>query len=103
MKEIERGNYTEYASNKTIEVDGDFITGLAYLPIEDSSVPHGHRLSDYSYIMLLIDKLAARSYALIEACVPNKEQQNAFKDSLRGIVNEQRDKAYRELHDVVGK
>lgn len=91
--------YQEFISNVTSEVEGEFITGLCNIKIEefDYDAPSQSKLADYSYIMLLIDKLSARSYSLIEACITDKNQQAAMKLSLRGIIDEQRDKAYREL------
>lgn len=80
-----------------MEVEGEVIKGLVNLKINEYEPGEKEKLADYGYILLLIDKLSARSYSLIEACVPDKAQQFAVKTSLRGIIDEQRDKAYREL------
>lgn len=89
--------YTEFISNRSTEIEGEFISGLCNLKITETEIIRGSRLADYSYFLVLLDKLAGRSYSLIEACIPDKKQQEAFKKSLRGIIDEQRDKAYREL------
>jgi hypothetical protein len=89
--------YTEFISEGVMEVDEGIIKGLVKLKIDEYEAPENEKLADYSYFLVLLDKLAGRSYALIEACIPDEKQQKAFKQSLRGIIDEQRDKVYREL------
>jgi hypothetical protein len=102
-KNVESIEFISHVSS-AVELAGgaaQIVPGLCNLSIDAFLETRDARLADYSYILLLIDKLSARSYALIEACIPEEKQQQAVKRSLRGIIDEQRDKAYREL--VLGK
>jgi len=96
--------YTEFVSNPSTQIDGQLLRSERITKLTDDDyqkVGVEARLADYTYVLGLIDKLAGRSYTLIEACISDKEQQKACKDTLRGIVAEQTEKAYQDL--VQGK
>jgi hypothetical protein len=93
--------YKEFISYESTETEeGEVVSGFAVNKIENviSLRPETSRLADYSYISKLIDVLAGRSLTLIDATITERVQREALKDTLRGIVKEQREKAYNEVY-----